>query len=406
VSNISATNFLLSIDSKIIKYGLDRTIRLLDICNNPHHHLKSIQLIGTNGKGSTASMIANVLTQNGYSVGLYTSPHLVTVNERIKINNKPISNDFMDQFIFQYKDDLISLEASFFEIITVMALCYFVDNQIDFAILETGLGGRLDSVTAAQADVLVYTPIDIDHTSILGNSLKSIAQEKAGAINKNTTFIFSSIQHPEVKKTLNTQAKNFNKKIIYNSKPNIDHKKFSTIHQTQNASLAKLVLDNLSKSHNMQLFNITKHLHTTFWPGRIQFIQTTPDIIFDVSHNNHGIRAFINYFLPIQNKYKTKYIILGFESGKQIAKSIKDLYAIFDNIIITETKIRHSMQADEMIRYHNTSYQSSIIIEKNPILAIEESIKKLEKEDVLVILGSHYFGPYISTLFKNIFDIK
>ena len=400
-----AIDFLLSIDSKIIKYGLERTIQLLDACGNPHKNLKSIQVVGTNGKGSTSAMIANVLMKNNYKVGLYTSPHLVTINERIRINNILISNDDMDQFINQYKTDLERIKPSFFEIMTVMALKYFIIKNVDIAILETGLGGRYDSVTAALSDIIIYTPIDIDHTSLLGDNLESIAREKAGAISSNTSLIFSTIQDSIVKKVLDAYAKKLNQKIIYDD--NIPLKKTSLAkHQIQNISLANMALLSLKKSNQWQLLDIQQHLMDTVWPGRIQTLQKKPNVIFDVAHNNHGLQAFIDSFLSIRSKYDVKYLIVAFEAGKNIITSMKELYQLFDFIIITETKIRHSMPIQEIVDIYQPKYNSSIIIEPNVNQAIQSTLKQARNTDVVVILGSHYFGPFIAQIFKNSFDIE
>jgi dihydrofolate synthase/folylpolyglutamate synthase len=389
-----AIDFLLSIDSKIIKYGLERTIQLLDACGNPHKNLKSIQVVGTNGKGSTSAMIANVLMKNNYKVGLYTSPHLVTINERIRINNILISNYDMDQFINQYKKDLERIKPSFFEIMTVMALKYFIVQNVDIAILETGLGGRYDSVTAALSDTIIYTPIDIDHTSLLGDNLESIAREKAGAMSSNTSLIFSTTQDPVVKNVLDSYATQLNQKIIYDDNVLL------------NISLANMALLSLKKSNQWKLLDIQQHLMDTVWPGRIQTLQTKPNVIFDVAHNNHGLQAFIDSFLLIRSQYDVKYLIVAFEAGKNIITSMKELYQLFDFIIITETKIRHSMPIQEIVDIYQPKYNSSVIIEPDVNQAIRSTLKQARNTDIVVILGSHYFGPFIAQIFKNSFDIE
>ena len=174
---MNGKNFLLSIDTKKIKYGLLRTKQLLEACNNPQKKIKSIQIIGTNGKGTIAAMLNNVLINNGYKTGLFTSPHLVSFNERISINYKKIPESFINSFIKKYKKSIEFIKPSFFEIMTVMGIYYFQQKRVDFAILETGLGGRLDSVTAANAEVAIFTSISYDHTQILGKQLSDIAYE-------------------------------------------------------------------------------------------------------------------------------------------------------------------------------------------------------------------------------------
>ena len=398
---MSAKQFLLSIDSKIIKYGLERTKQLLQACGNPHLKLNIIQVVGTNGKGSSSAMLSNVLIKNNYSTGLYTSPHLVHINERIRVNHKQISNSFMDNFISQYKNELLLIKPSFFEIMTVMALCYFVKQEVEFAILETGLGGRLDSVTATLANTVIFTPIDIDHIPLLGNSLSSIAHEKAGAVLENTRFIFSSKQYKEVSQILDARAKKFNNYIEYNNLS--ERYNLNGVHQIDNANLVKHVLINISQEYSLKLQKINYYLEQTIWPGRIQFIQKKPDIIFDVAHNDHSIKAFIKYFLMIKNNYEHKKLIIGFEEGKKIASVLNPLALLFDDVIITETKIRNSMHPDVIFSLCKHPMQK---IELNPIKAIQQSTTSMQSKDVVVILGSHYFGPYICDLFKNSFDIQ
>ena len=171
-------NFLLSIDTKKIKYGLIRTKKLLEACNSPHKRIQSIQVVGTNGKGTTCAMLAHVLVQNNYKVGLFTSPHLVEINERISVIFKKIPDSFIQYFINKYQEQIDNIKPSFFEIMTVLSIYYFDYMKVDFAILETGLGGRLDSVTAIKSSIVIFTSISYDHMSILGNTLELIAKEK------------------------------------------------------------------------------------------------------------------------------------------------------------------------------------------------------------------------------------
>ena len=191
--------FLLSLETQGIKMGLERTKKLLTVCNNPEKNLKSVQIIGTNGKGSTAASLSSILEQKKLRIGLYTSPHLVTLNERIQINREKISNQYIDNFISQHHQDIIDLSCTFFEVMTVIALQYFKDNNTDIALLETGLGGQFDSVTACNPSLQIFTSISKDHMHILGNSLDKIATEKALAIQPGIPCI-SVDQKPSVKK--------------------------------------------------------------------------------------------------------------------------------------------------------------------------------------------------------------
>ena len=187
--------YLLSLESKGIKLGLERTKQLLQVCGDPQKKIQSIQVIGTNGKGSTSAMIANIFKVSGYKVGLYTSPHLATINERIRINGKAILDDKIIEFINQYQISIDKLNSSFFETITALAVWYFEKEKVDIAILETGLGGRLDSITACDSRLLVCTSISKDHEHILGNTIEEISYEKICALKKICSVYLAIIIH-------------------------------------------------------------------------------------------------------------------------------------------------------------------------------------------------------------------
>ena len=178
---MNVEKYLFNVSPTKIKLGLDRTYQLLKACDNPEKKLFTIQLVGTNGKGSTAAMLASILNEK-YKVGLFTSPHLVDYKERIRVNFKKIKNKEVKVFLQKYHKNIKIIQPSFFEIMTAMSVWYFYKNKVDVAILETGLGGRLDSVTCCDNNILGYTNIDFDHQHILGNSIKQIAKEKALAM--------------------------------------------------------------------------------------------------------------------------------------------------------------------------------------------------------------------------------
>ena len=190
---MDSVQYLLSIETRGIKLGLQRTRELMAACGNPQSGLPSIQVAGTNGKGSVCAMLANILKTAGYKTGLFTSPHLVNVNERIRLNGIPIPNNEIDIFLQKYREAIEKIEATFFETITAMAFWYFKNENVDIAILETGLGGRLDSVSVCEPLATVMTSISLDHIEILGETLSEIAFEKAGILKKGVPCILSLI---------------------------------------------------------------------------------------------------------------------------------------------------------------------------------------------------------------------
>jgi len=184
-----------------IKLGLEHTFRLLDFIGNPQDDLTMIHVAGTNGKGSTCAMIASILHASGKNVGLYTSPHLIRFNERIRVNGYPIPDKKIIKFMKKVDPAIQKIESTFFETTTAMAFDYFMEQKVDVAVIETGLGGRLDSTNVIEPEVTVISHISMDHMNILGKDIEKIANEKAGIIKRNVPLIISE-QMPIVKNIL------------------------------------------------------------------------------------------------------------------------------------------------------------------------------------------------------------
>jgi len=390
--NNRGKKFLLSLETQGIKLGLRRTQELFTACGNPENKLNSVQIIGTNGKGSTAATLCSILMAHGMRVGLYTSPHLVDLSERIKINNTPIDNDYINHFSHLFHSDIQRLECTFFETLTAMAAYYFQDKQVDVAIFETGLGGQFDSVTACNAQLQLFTKIAMDHSHILGDNIIKIAQDKACAIHKNATCL-SVKQEPGVHDTLNKKAKERYATMSFNLKKY--HKQFDSPligeHQKENTMLAITASKIIS---NVIEDNIIKGIKRISWPGRIELIKKNPSIYFDVSHNDDSIIAFCNAMESLHNKSK-KTLIISIQQTKQLSHSIKKLENLFSKIVITQLNDRmyYPQDLSSMFTEHN-----NIEIIDNPQNAIRYTMEKLERNEILGIIGSHYWGEYI---YKN-----
>jgi len=397
--------YLFKISPDKIKLGLERTHKLLSCCGNPEKSFFSIQIVGTNGKGSTAALLTNIFNKK-YKVGLFTSPHLIDYKERIRINFKKIQTKEVKQFLLEYKDVIEKIKPSFFEIMTAMAMWHFQQKNVDIAILETGLGGRLDSVTACKSRVLVFTNIDLDHQKILGETIEEITKEKVAAITLNTEQIFIVEQNKNIHAILNNEAKKFNlvPKIVNTKFSNINLKYLHGEHQILNAELAKQTAKHISKFFlkKIQLQDIQIGLEQAKWPGRFQVITKNPTIIFDVAHNSSGIESFIrtlNIFL-LNKVFVKKTLICAFENNKNINQSVFQLSKYFDKIICTETGIKKSMDCKKMLKFFdNETVQSNKNIENVLCSAFLES----QNKDLICIIGTHYFGPHISKIYNKSF---
>jgi len=397
-----------------IKVGLDHTIQLLNRCGNPHNKLKTIHIAGTNGKGSTAAILQSILRTAGLKVGLYTSPHLVSFNERIRVNGSPISNDFIIDFMKKFNDDINEIESTFFETTTVLSLCYFYFKKVDVAIIETGLGGRLDSTNVLNPNLSIITSIDIDHQNILGNTIEEIANEKAGIIKKNTPLITFK-QPKKILDILRNRAKTLNAKIEivvdpqkivvdnFSTKFVINNKTFSIPligeHQAYNAALAirssNIFMGPLS--HQM----IKDGVKNTVWPGRFQLLNNKLKIFYDVAHNSAGINTIRSTLNSLNALEKIGLIIL--KEDKDVDQISNSLKGLFDELIISTVPNAQLMSIDEL----NKSLNRCNIICK-PIDPIEKAfnyiLDKAEKGAVTIIFGSHYAARSIYKFFEINFD--
>jgi dihydrofolate synthase/folylpolyglutamate synthase len=385
----------LSLETRGIKLGLNRTKKLLSACNNPENSLKSIQIIGTNGKGTTAASISSILSQADLNVGLYTSPHLVSLNERIRINNKCISNKYINEFVEKYKKDIIENSATFFETLTVLALDFFKKNNVDIAILETGLGGEYDSVTASKPSLQIFTSISKDHMHILGRDIKDIATTKAHAM-QNRIPCISLPQEPKVQQILDDIAKQKETCIDYNLGELADDYVLPLMgeHQKQNILLAIKASQRIYPSINKDI--IKTGIKNISWPGRMQIINKHPLIIFDVAHNEQGLLAFWDTItdLSIQGK---KTLVISLQKTKDINNVTSKLISLFDTIICTQLNDRMYSEIELMNIFTSSQNLKST---KNPSKMIGDIMSQASDEDLIAIIGSHYWGEEIEKIFK------
>ena len=398
---MDSIQYLLSIESKGIKLGLQRTRKLMADCGNPQSGLPAIQVAGTNGKGSVCAMLAKIFQTAGYKTGLSTSPHLVNVNERIRINGIPISDRDIDIFIDSHKSHIEKNDSTFFESITAMAFWYFKKEKVNIAILETGLGGRLDSVSVCEPIATVMTPISLDHIEILGESLAEIAYEKSGIFKEGVPCI-SAKQDKEAMDVLIDQGKKFNTPVISEngSLPSDLTINVPGLNQVENARLVITALKFIP-TFNIPKSAIIKGLQSVKWYGRNQQLKKDPLVIFDVAHNVDSIRSFVDYYSNLNISGKS-ILIIALQARKHLKPIVSKLQKIFNYIICTEAPGRNPMSATILENHFNNKDQTQNIA--NPEKAIQLGLEQLNPQDGMAIIGSHCLGPAVSNVFKISFD--
>lgn len=299
---------------------LDNIKNFASHLNHPEKKFKSIHVAGTNGKGSSSHMLASILQEAGYRVGLYTSPHLKDYRERIRINGNVISKSAVVNFISENKSFLEKRKLSFFEMSVGLAFNYFANENVDIAIIEVGLGGRLDSTNIITPEVSLITNIGLDHIDILGKSLKEIAFEKAGIIKENIPVVISETQD-ELVNTFTTIAEKQKAKLLFAESVITDDYKTSLLgnYQKRNirgvvAALSALKGFEISKEHiNEGLLRVSEN---TGLLGRWQILQENPTVICDTAHNFEGLSLILEQLR--QQKFESLHIVLGFVKDKNL----------------------------------------------------------------------------------------
>ncbi|WP_336128281.1 bifunctional folylpolyglutamate synthase/dihydrofolate synthase [Mesoflavibacter sp. CH_XMU1422-2] len=306
------------------KKDLTNTLLLANHLNNPQHKFKSIHVAGTNGKGSSSHMLASVLQEAGYKVGLYTSPHLKDFRERIKVNGVEISKQFVIGFIKRNKAFFKSNPLSFFEMTVGMAYDYFAKQKVDIAIIEVGLGGRLDSTNIIIPEVSLITNIGYDHTQFLGNTLPLIASEKAGIIKPNIPVVISETQD-ETQLVFEEIAKQNNSKLFFADQ--IINETYPTDllgnYQKKNVKGVLKVLEILQqKNYKISKTNIKNGLLNTVkntgLKGRWQVLQSNPKIICDTAHNKEGLSITMSQLQ--QEQFSNLHMVFGVVNDKDLSQ--------------------------------------------------------------------------------------
>ena len=401
------------IGASAYKEDLTNTIALCNFINNPQQHFKSVHIAGTNGKGSTSHMLAAILQTAGYKTGLYTSPHLKDFKERIKVNGQMIDEDFVVSFTQKIKPAIESIEPSFFEITVAMAFDYFAHEKVDIAIVEVGLGGRLDSTNIISPELSVITNIGLDHMNILGDTIEKIAFEKAGIIKKNIPVVVGEVL-PETRPVFESiAAANSSELIIAPEKRrSIDWKyghhllKIEVAHQhsdevnfyeldlpgyyqTKNITT---VLESVSqlqkKGWNIPEESIRKALkqvkHLTGLHGRWEHVHSNPTVILDVGHNEDGIKAIVQQ-LELMDYHKL-HIVLGMVKDKEI-ETVLALLPKLAVYYFTRAQIPRALPEEELkSKAAVAGLSGNAYAEVN--MALKVAMANAHKDDLILVCGS------------------
>lgn len=400
------------------KADLNNTLALCEALGNPQHAFKSIHVAGTNGKGSTSHMLASVLQSAGYKTGLYTSPHLKEFTERIRINGEEVSQAFVVDFVNRIKPHIERIQPSFFEITVAMCFDYFRQQHVDVAVIEVGLGGRLDSTNVINPMLSVITNIGFDHKDLLGDTLTKIAVEKAGIIKDHVPVVVSERQ-PDVETVFIEKAKIHQAALKFASDEFVitqSSNSFEVIkndslfignlllplkghYQTKNvAGVCKAVEVLQKQGLKITYANLIHGLENvviqTRLKGRWQQLGTSPLIICDTGHNVDGIRELVVQIL--QQSYKNLFIVLGMVADKEPDEVLKLLpknaYYYF-----CQARISRAMQATQL---HTFASRFNLIGEVEPDVtqAMRKAIAKADKDDFIFIGGSTFVVAEIDTL--------
>lgn len=329
--------------------GLKSIIDLADRLGNPQKKFKSIHIAGTNGKGSTANMLASILQESGLKVGLFTSPHLKDYRERIRINGEMISKEAVIQFIEDNKEELGQNKYSFFEMNTAMAFHHFAKEEVDIAIIETGLGGKLDSTNIITPILSIITSIGIDHSNILGSSLEKIAYEKGGIIKENVPVVIGE-SLDETKTVFKTLAREKHSPILFSDKSKkISYElELKGNYQQYNANTVLICIEELKKQgYLLTEEHITKGLKevtkNTGLLGRWQKLGENPLIICDTGHNAHAIKILTDQLL--EQEIEKLHIVFGMVSDKDI-EDVLSLLPKEATYYFCAPKTNRAMEAD------------------------------------------------------------
>jgi dihydrofolate synthase/folylpolyglutamate synthase len=407
-----AIEYLFGLEKFGMKLGLENVTELLERLGNPHNEFKSVHVAGTNGKGSVCAYVSSILQEAGYKVGLYTSPHLVRLNERIQINGKEITDDRMQEVAERVRgvsEEMASespdKQITFFEFLTAMAFHHFRDENVDFGVLEVGMGGRLDATNVVTPEVCAISHLAIEHSEHLGGSLGQIAGEKAGIIKEGIPVVVSDDPVPDavvdVCKAKNASMTVVGKDIVFartEQEPEWQHIRINDMHdikiglhghhQVQNAATAFGVIEALNgKGYDIPHKAILSGFAKAKWPGRFEVVRKDPLVVLDTAHNPDAaaeLRKSVDDVL----EYDRGILVLGMLEDKDVEGFAAEIYPIVGTVIGTTPQNPRAIPADRV-----ASVMKNFIRRSGPLPSVEEAMQKAlemaREDDMVLVTGSN-----------------
>lgn len=399
--------YLYSLGNEVeaMKLGLKNIGTLLAELGNPQEKYLKVQVAGTNGKGSVCAFLDSICGQADIRRGLYTSPHLVSITERIKIDGEDISEDDFARLATTVRttserllaEGRLQYTPTFFEQVTAIALMAFAESRVELAILETGLGGRLDATTAANAEIAAITQIDLDHQEYLGDTIEEIAAEKAAIIREQTEAVVIGRQSPAVMNVLEGVIGEAHSKGVFVRETAVvfdesalgmplrsltGNLSLRGAHQVANAEVAILIADILRKHFPITDENIRKGLNTAIHPGRLEYID---NVLLDGAHNIAGAKALLLYLTYVETRPLA--MIFGAMRGKDVAEIAKILWPRAERLILTQPANSRAMNAEELLAFVPEGFDAEKIVTTN---SVEDALAAAGSTELILVTGSLY----------------
>lgn len=413
--------YLFALQNQGVKLELSNSIRLMRLMGDPHVRFRAVHVAGTNGKGSTSALIAGMLRSAGFRTGLYTSPHLVSFTERIRINDIPISEEKVVELACRVRDAYRAdspsgasdvLNPTFFEVTTAMAFTYFAEQGVDIAVIEVGMGGRLDSTNVITPLVSVVTNVELEHTEYLGTTLTQIAGEKAGIIKQGVPVVTGAVQE-EVLEVIEGTAANRNAplfllsrdfrpaKLISCPEPTFDYMGITSFregirlsligrHQVDNACLALAAIECLGRSGvDVSDDAVKRGCMETRWQGRLERVAHSPDIFLDGAHNPAAAGKLANAIRELRSTYNRVILVIGILADKDWQGIIAELAPLASEVIVTKPHYSRALDSRVLaaeFRKKHAAVQTTDTVED----ALARAVKIASLADLILITGSLY----------------